>query len=208
MPPAHRVGLVRIDHCVGNVGWGEMDRWCDYYARALGFSQLIGFDDKDISTEYTALRSKVMQSTTGKVKMPINEPAEGLKRSQIEEYLDFYGGPGVQHVAMATDDIVGTVEALEERGLRFLKTPTAYYDDLEERVGEIDADYEDLRRLGILADRDEEGYLLQIFTKTAQDRPTLFFEIIERHGSRGFGEGNFKALFEAIEREQALRGNL
>jgi 4-hydroxyphenylpyruvate dioxygenase len=171
-------------------------------------TELIHFSDEAISTEYSALMSKVMMDGEGKIKFPINEPAEGKRKSQIEEYLDFYGGPGVQHVALATDDIVGTVEQLEERGLRFLKTPTSYYEDLEGRVGEIDVDYDDLRRLGILADRDEEGYLLQIFTKTAQDRPTLFFEIIERHGSRGFGEGNFKALFEAIEREQALRGNL
>ena len=185
-----------------------MEHWVEFYERAFGMTELIHFSDEAISTEYSALMSKVMMDGEGKIKFPINEPAEGKRKSQIEEYLDFYGGPGVQHVALATDDIVGTVQELEERGLRFLKTPTAYYDDLEDRVGEIDVDYDDLRRLGILADRDEEGYLLQIFTKTAQDRPTLFFEIIERHGSRGFGEGNFKALFEAIEREQALRGNL
>jgi 4-hydroxyphenylpyruvate dioxygenase len=202
------VGLQHIDHVVGNVELGRMQHWVEFYERSFGMTELIHFTDKAISTEYSALMSKVMMDGEGKIKFPINEPAEGKRKSQIEEYLDFYGGPGVQHVAMATDDIVATVEELEERGLRFLKTPTAYYDDLEERVGEIDADYDDLKRLGILADRDEEGYLLQIFTKTAQDRPTLFFEVIERHGSRGFGEGNFKALFEAIEREQALRGNL
>jgi 4-hydroxyphenylpyruvate dioxygenase len=206
--PSQGVGLISIDHVVGNVELGRMNEWVGFYERVLGFTELLHFDDNDISTEYSALMSKVMTDGEGKIKFPINEPAEGKRKSQIEEYLDFYGGPGVQHVAMATDDIVATVEELEERGLGFLKTPTAYYDDLEERVGEIDADYDDLKRLGILADRDEEGYLLQIFTKTAQDRPTLFFEVIERHGSRGFGEGNFKALFEAIEREQALRGNL
>jgi 4-hydroxyphenylpyruvate dioxygenase len=200
--------LIGIDHVVGNVELGHMEEWVRYYERVFGMTEMIHFSDEAISTEYSALMSKVMMDGEGKIKFPINEPAEGKRKSQIEEYLDFYGGPGVQHVALATDDIVGTVQELEERGLRFLKTPTAYYDDLEDRVGEIDVDYEDLRRLGILADRDEEGYLLQIFTKTAQDRPTLFFEIIERHGSRGFGEGNFKALFEAIEREQALRGNL
>ena len=202
------IGLQNIDHVVGNVELGRMQHWVEFYERAFGMTELIHFSDEAISTEYSALMSKVMMDGEGKIKFPINEPAEGKRKSQIEEYLDFYGGPGVQHVAMATDDIVGTVEELEGRGLSFLKTPTAYYDDLEDRVGEIDADYDDLRRLGILADRDEEGYLLQIFTKTAQDRPTLFFEVIERHGSRGFGEGNFKALFEAIEREQALRGNL
>jgi 4-hydroxyphenylpyruvate dioxygenase len=208
MPTAHRVGLVRIDHCVGNVGWGEMDRWCDYYARALGFTQLIGFDDKDISTEYTALRSKVMQSTTGKVKMPINEPAEGLKRSQIEEYLDFYGGPGVQHVAIATDDIVETVRALRGNGVELLETPGSYYDTLGERVGAIAEDVAVLRDLNILVDRDDNGYMLQIFTKPLQDRPTVFFEIIQRRGSLSFGKGNFKALFVSIEQEQAKRGNL
>src|SRR6188768_1319247 len=202
------VGLQHVDHVVGNVELGRMQHWVEFYERVFGMTEMIHFTDEAISTEYSALMSKVMMDGEGKIKFPINEPAEGKRKSQIEEYLDFYGGPGVQHVAMATDDIVATVEQLEERGLRFLKTPTAYYEDLEERVGEIDADYDDLKRLGILADRDEEGYLLQIFTKTAQDRPTLFFEVIERPGSRGFGEGNFKALFEAIEREQALRGNL
>jgi 4-hydroxyphenylpyruvate dioxygenase len=208
MPPSHRCRLVRIDHCVGNVGWGEMDRWCDYYAKALGFSELIGFDDKDISTEFTALRSKVMQSTGGKVKMPINEPAEGRKRSQIEEYLDFYGGPGVQHVAIATEDIVATVRALHANGVELLETPAAYYDTLGERVGAIDEDVAILRELNILVDRDDQGYMLQIFTKPLQDRPTLFFEIIQRHGSLSFGKGNFKALFVSIEQEQAKRGNL
>jgi 4-hydroxyphenylpyruvate dioxygenase len=208
MPTAHRVGLERIDHCVGNVGWGEMDRWCDYYARALGFTQLIGFDDKDISTEYTALRSKVMQSPTGKVKMPINEPAPGLKRSQIEEYLDFYGGPGVQHVAIATGDIVETVRALRGNGVELLETPGSYYETLGERVGAIAEDVAILRELNILVDRDDKGYMLQIFTKPLQDRPTLFFEIIQRRGSLSFGKGNFKALFVSIEQEQAKRGNL
>ncbi|HEX3464361.1 MAG TPA: 4-hydroxyphenylpyruvate dioxygenase [Candidatus Elarobacter sp.] len=208
MPTAHRVGLVRIDHCVGNVGWGEMDRWCDYYANALGFTQLIGFDDKDISTEYTALRSKVMQSPSGKVKMPINEPAEGLKRSQIEEYLDFYGGPGIQHVAIATGDIVETVRALRGNGVELLETPASYYDTLGERVGAIAEDVAILRELNILVDRDDKGYMLQIFTKPLQDRPTLFFEIIQRRGSLSFGKGNFKALFVSIEQEQAKRGNL
>ncbi len=207
LPPSHEVGLVRIDHCVGNVGWGEMDRWCDYYA-ALGFSQLIGFDDKDISTEYTALRSKVMQSPGGKVKMPINEPAEGRKRSQIEEYLDFYGGAGIQHVAIATDDIVETVRALRANGVELLDTPETYYDALGERVGAIAEDVAVLRDLDILVDRDDKGYMLQIFTKPLQDRPTLFFEIIQRRGSLSFGKGNFKALFVSIEQEQAKRGNL
>jgi len=202
------VGLMNIDHVVGNVELGRMDHWVEFYERVFGMTNILHFGDDQIQSEYSALMSKVMSDGSGKIKFPINEPAEGKRKSQIEEYLDFYGGPGVQHVALATEDIVGTVSELEDRGLRFLKTPSSYYEDLEDRVGEIDVEYDDLRRLGILADRDEEGYLLQIFTKTAQDRPTLFFEIIERHGSRGFGEGNFKALFEAIEREQALRGNL
>ncbi len=206
--PATGIGLQNIDHVVGNVELGRMEHWVEYYERCFGMTELIHFSDEAISTEYSALMSKVMMDGEGKIKFPINEPAEGKRKSQIEEYLDFYGGPGVQHVAMATDDIVGTVEALQESGMRFLRTPGSYYEDLEDRVGEIDVDYDDLQRLGILADRDEDGYLLQIFTKNAQDRPTLFFEVIERHGSRGFGEGNFKALFEAIEREQALRGNL
>jgi 4-hydroxyphenylpyruvate dioxygenase len=208
MPPSARVGLVRIDHCVGNVGWHEMDLWCDYYAKALGFTQLIGFDDKDISTEYTALHSKVMQSPSGKVKMPINEPAEGRKRSQIEEYLDFYGGPGVQHVAIATDDIAATVRALRANGVELIETPAAYYDTLGERVGAIQEDVAVLRDLSILVDKDDKGYMLQIFTKPLQDRPTLFFEIIQRRGSLSFGKGNFKALFVSIEQEQAKRGNL
>jgi 4-hydroxyphenylpyruvate dioxygenase len=208
LPPAEDVGLQRIDHCVANVGWGEMDRWCDYYAKAFNFTQLIGFDDKDISTEYTALRSKVMQNATGKVKIPINEPAEGLKRSQIEEYLEFYGGPGVQHVAIATDDIVETVRALRANGVELLDTPSSYYEKLGERVGAIEEDVAILRELSILVDKDDRGYMLQIFTKPLQDRPTLFFEIIQRRGSLSFGKGNFKALFVSIEQEQAKRGNL
>jgi 4-hydroxyphenylpyruvate dioxygenase len=203
------IGLQNVDHVVGNVELGRMNQWVEFYERTMGFTELIHFSDDAIHTEYSALMSKVMTGGEGKIKFPINEPAEGKRKSQIEEYLEFNGGPGVQHVAMATDDIVGTVDTLRERGIRFLvATPGAYYEDALERVGEIDQDWEDLSRLGILADRDDEGYLLQIFTATAQDRPTLFFEVIERHGSRGFGEGNFKALFEAIEREQALRGNL
>jgi 4-hydroxyphenylpyruvate dioxygenase len=206
--PREGVGLTAIDHCVGNVELGRMNHWVEFYERAFGMTEMIHFSDEDISTEYSALMSKVMTDGQGKVKFPINEPAEGKRKSQIEEYLEFYGGPGVQHIAMTTSDIVGTVDTLQSRGVRFLNTPEAYYEDVTERVGEIDEDYEDLQRLGILADRDDDGYLLQIFTKTAQDRPTLFFEVIERHGARGFGDGNFKALFEAIEREQALRGNL
>jgi 4-hydroxyphenylpyruvate dioxygenase len=205
---AQGVGLQTIDHCVGNVELGRMDEWVSFYERVLGFTEMLHFSDDDISTEYSALMSKVMSDGEGRIKFPINEPAEGKRKSQIEEYLDFYGGPGVQHVAMASNDIVGTVEALKERGIGFLDTPDVYYEDVADRVGEIAEEWEDLRRLRILADRDDEGYLLQIFTKTAQDRPTLFFEVIERHGARGFGDGNFKALFEAIEREQALRGNL
>jgi len=207
-PVARPTGLAHIDHIVGNVGWGEMNRWVDFYRDVMGFQLFKHFDDKDISTEYSALMSKVMSNGNGRVKFPINEPAEGRRKSQIEEYLEFYRGPGVQHIAMATEDIVATVETLRERGVFFLDTPDAYYEDAFDRVGEIDQSWEDLRRLRILVDRDEDGYLLQLFTKTAQDRPTLFFEVIERHGARGFGEGNFKALFEAIEREQALRGNL
>jgi 4-hydroxyphenylpyruvate dioxygenase len=202
------VGLQLVDHVVGNVELGRMQHWVEFYERCLGFTELIHFSDEAIHTEYSALMSKVMEGGGGRFKLPINEPAEGKRKSQIEEYLEYYAGPGVQHIAMATDDIVSTVAQLKERGIRFLETPDSYYDDVEERVGDINEDYSDLRRLKILADRDEEGYLLQIFTKTAQDRPTLFFEVIERHGARGFGEGNFKALFEAIEREQALRGNL
>jgi len=185
-----------------------MDEWVSFYERVLGFTQLTHFSDEDISTEYSALMSKVMTDGEGKIKFPINEPAEGKRKSQIEEYLEFHGGPGVQHVALQSDDIVRTVAALREHGVLFIATPDSYYDIVRERVGEIEEDWADLRSMGILVDRDEEGYLLQLFTKIVQDRPTLFFEVIERHGSRGFGLGNFKALFEAIEREQALRGNL
>src|SRR5918911_222371 len=206
--PATGVGLRTIDHVVGNVELGRMNYWVEFYERTMGFTNIIHFGDEQIHTEYSALMSKVMADGAGKIKFPINEPAEGKRKSQIDEYLEFYGGAGAQHVAVATRDIVKTVTEMRARGVGFLDTPEAYYVDVEERVGEIGEDWGDLRRLRILADRDEEGYLLQIFTKTAQDRPTLFFEVIERHGARGFGEGNFKALFEAIEREQALRGNL
>src|SRR5215210_1683358 len=206
--PAVGVGLKALDHVVGNVELGRMDHWVGFYERVFGMTNIIHFGDDQIQTEYSALMSKVMTDGSGKIKFPINEPAEGKRKSQIEEYLEFNAGPGVQHVAMTTANIVETVETLQERGIVFLSTPEAYYDDVPDRVGEIDEDYADLRRPRILADRDDEGYLLQIFTKTAQDRPTLFFEVIERHGARGFGDGNFKALFEAIEREQALRGNL
>ena len=202
------VGLQTIDHCVGNVELGRMNHWVEFYERVFGMTNILHFGDEQIQTEYSALMSKVMSSGNGKIKFPINEPAEGKKKSQIEEYLEFNHGPGVQHIALASENIVKTVETLQERGLIFLATPDAYYEDVTERVGEIDESYDDLRRLRILADRDDDGYLLQIFTKTVQDRPTLFFEVIERHGARGFGDGNFKALFEAIEREQALRGNL
>jgi 4-hydroxyphenylpyruvate dioxygenase len=204
----HPVGLLRIDHCVANVGWNEMETWCDYYARALGFTQLVSFDDRDISTEHSALRSKVMQNGSGQVKLPINEPAKGRKKSQIEEFLDFYEGPGVQHVAIATGDIVASVSALRANGVELLTTPAAYYDTLEARVGKIDEEIAALRSLDILVDRDDRGYMLQIFTKPLQDRPTLFFEIIQRRGSLSFGKGNFKALFVSIEQEQAKRGNL
>jgi 4-hydroxyphenylpyruvate dioxygenase len=197
-----------IDHVVGNVELGRMEEWVGYYERVFGFTEMIRFSDEDISTEYSALMSKVMADGKGRIKFPINEPAEGKRKSQIEEYLEFHGGPGVQHVALATTDIVGTVRALRDRGVQFLATPLSYYKELPERVGEIEEDLADLGELGILADRDDEGYLLQIFTKPLSDRPTLFFEVIERHGARGFGEGNFKALFEAIEREQERRGNL
>lgn len=202
------IGLKYVDHMVGNVGWGEMNKWVNFYAKVMGFSQLVSFDDKDISTEYTALMSKVMSNGNGRIKFPINEPAEGKKKSQIEEYLDFYEGPGVQHIAVATDNIIETVSELKNRGVEFLRVPATYYEDLMERVGEIDEDLEPLRDLGILVDRDEEGYLLQIFTRPIEPRPTLFFEIIQRKGARSFGKGNFKALFEAIEREQAVRGTL
>jgi 4-hydroxyphenylpyruvate dioxygenase len=197
-----------IDHVVGNVELGRMEEWVAYYERVFGFTEMIRFTDQDISTEYSALMSKVMADGKGRIKFPINEPAEGTRKSQIEEYLEFYGGPGVQHIALSTTDIVATVRALRDRGVHFLKTPASYYEELPERIGEIDEDLGDLGELGILADRDDEGYLLQIFTKPLSDRPTLFLEVIERHGARGFGEGNFKALFEAIEREQERRGNL
>ncbi len=202
------IGLAQIDHIVGNVELGAMNRWVEFFASALGFSQMVHFDDRDITTEYSALMSKVMQGGAGKVKFPINEPAEGKRKSQIQEFLDFNFGPGVQHLALLTDDIVETVLRLRERGIEFLYVPSTYYDDLEARVGKIEEPLERLAELGILVDRDDDGYLLQIFTRPVQDRPTLFFEIIERHGSRGFGKGNFKALFEAIEREQDRRGNL
>ena len=202
------VGLKYVDHCVGNVELGEMDRFVEYYADVMGFKNLISFDDKAISTEYSALMSKVMSNGNERIKFPINEPAQGKKKSQIEEYLEFYGGPGVQHVAMATDDILETVTSLRDRGVLFLHVPNTYYDALQERVGTIDEPVDRLQELGILVDRDPEGYLLQIFTKPVQDRPTVFYEIIQRKGARSFGAGNFKALFEAIEREQALRGNL
>jgi 4-hydroxyphenylpyruvate dioxygenase len=208
-PPAHTgIGLKALDHIVGNVELGAMDRWVRFFAETMGFSQLVHFDDKKISTEYSALMSKVMQDGTGRIKFPINEPATGKRKSQIEEYLEYYRGPGVQHIACATGDIVSTVTSLRERGVEFLRVPSTYYEDLEQRVGKIDEPVGTLAELGILADSDEEGYLLQIFTEPVQDRPTLFFEVIERHGSRGFGAGNFKSLFEAIEREQARRGNL
>jgi 4-hydroxyphenylpyruvate dioxygenase len=193
---------------VGNVGWNEMNTWVDFYARVMGFTQLVSFDDKDISTEYTALMSKVMSNGNGRIKFPINEPAEGKKKSQVEEYLDFYGGAGVQHIAVATDNIIETVTQLRNRGVEFLRVPPTYYDTVLDRVGEIDEDLLPLKELGILIDRDEEGYLLQIFTRPVEPRPTMFFEIIQRKGAKSFGKGNFKALFEAIEREQMLRGTL
>jgi 4-hydroxyphenylpyruvate dioxygenase len=193
---------------VGNVDWNEMNTWCQFYAHVMGFAQIISFDDNDISTEYTALMSKVMSNGNGRIKFPINEPAEGKKKSQIEEYIDFYNGPGVQHIAVATDNIVDTVSQMRDRGVEFLYVPDSYYVDLLERVGEIDEDIELLKQHGILIDRDEEGYLLQLFTKPVVDRPTMFFEIIQRKGAQSFGKGNFKALFEAIEREQENRGTL
>ncbi|HEX6316003.1 MAG TPA: 4-hydroxyphenylpyruvate dioxygenase [Gemmatimonadaceae bacterium] len=201
-------GLQYVDHCVGNVELGKMNEWVEFYSRVLGFYNLLSFDDKDISTEYSALMSKVMSNGNGRIKFPINEPAAGKKKSQIDEYLEFYRGPGVQHIAIATNDIVSTVTELRNRGVEFLKVPTTYYDTLLDRVGHIDEDLGPLRDLGILVDRDDEGYLLQIFSKPVQDRPTLFYEIIQRKGAKSFGKGNFKALFEAIEREQARRGNL
>tara|TARA_B100000953_G_scaffold282728_1_gene261112 strand:- start:64 stop:1206 length:1143 start_codon:yes stop_codon:yes gene_type:complete len=201
-------GLQFIDHMVGNVGWNEMDKWVEFYGKVMGFAQLVSFDDKDISTDYTALMSKVMSNGNGRIKFPINEPAEGKKKSQIEEYIDFYNGAGVQHIALATDNIIETVTALRDRGVEFLYVPETYYDDLLDRVGDIDEDLAPLKELGVLVDRDDEGYLLQIFTKPVLDRPTMFFEIIQRKGAQSFGKGNFKALFEAIEREQDLRGTL
>lgn len=201
-------GLLYVDHCVGNVGWNQMNKWVKFYEEVMGFRNILTFDDKDISTEYSALMSKVMSNGNGYVKFPINEPAEGKKKSQVEEYLDYYDGEGCQHVALATHDIVKTVTQLRDRGIEFLRVPNTYYDDLLDRVGHIDEDLAPLKELGILVDRDEEGYLLQIFTKPVEDRPTLFFEIIQRKGARSFGKGNFKALFEAIEREQDARGNL
>ena len=201
-------GLLAIDHIVGNVELGHMDRWVKYYEDVFGMREMLHFSDEDISTEYSALMSKVVTNGNGRVKFPLNEPAEGKRKSQIDEYLEYYGGAGAQHIAVATRDIVHTVEQLKERGIEFLRTPETYYDDVPERIGEIKESLDDLRRLGILVDRDDEGYLLQIFTKPIGDRPTVFLEVIERHGARGFGDGNFKALFEAIEREQALRGNL
>jgi 4-hydroxyphenylpyruvate dioxygenase len=200
--------LVAIDHIVGNVELGKMNEWVSYYERVFGMTEMIHFTDEAISTEYSALMSKVVTNGDGRVKFPINEPAEGRRKSQIDEYLEFYEGPGAQHIALTTNDIVGAVDELTRRGIRFLRTPESYYDDVPERVGGIGESLEDLRRLGILVDRDDEGYLLQIFTAPLGDRPTIFFEIIERHGARGFGEGNFKALFEAIERAQERRGNL
>ncbi len=202
------VGLTNIDHIVGNVELGRMDAWVEFYERVFGMTNILHFGDEQIQTEYSALMSKVMSDGEGKIKFPINEPAEGKRKSQIEEYIEFYNGAGAQHIAMSTTNIVETVVELKSRGVLFLETPDTYYEDAPERVGEIDEDFAELRQHKILVDRDDDGYLLQIFTKTAQDRPTLFFEVIERHGARGFGDGNFKALFEAIEREQALRGNL
>jgi len=202
------VGLQYVDHCVGNVELGQMNRWVQYYGDVMGFRNLITFDDEDISTEYSSLMSKVMANGNDRIKFPINEPAVGKKKSQIEEYLDYYRGPGAQHLALATNDIIETVTALRDRGVEFLSAPTSYYRDLQERVGKIDEPVDVLEELGILVDRDPDGYLLQIFTKPVEDRPTLFYEIIQRKGAKSFGKGNFKALFEAIEREQELRGNL
>lgn len=205
---ARPVGLKYIDHMVGNVGWGQMNTWVKFYEDVMGFKMFKHFDDNDISTEYSALMSKVMSNGNERIKFPINEPAKGKKKSQIEEYLDFYHGPGVQHIAMATDNIIETVSKMKGQGVEFLRVPNTYYQDLGKRVGKIDEPMDELAKLGILVDRDDEGYMLQLFTKPVQDRPTLFFEVIQRKGSRSFGKGNFKALFEAIEREQALRGNL
>jgi 4-hydroxyphenylpyruvate dioxygenase len=207
-PIARPVGLLHIDHIVGNVGWNAMNQWVDFYRDVMGFGLYQHFDDNDISTEYSALMSKVMANGNGYVKFPINEPAEGRRKSQIEEYLDFYQGPGVQHMALATNDILSTVALMKQQGVDFLTVPHSYYTELQARIGKIDEPIEDLEKLGILVDRDNEGYMLQIFTKPVEDRPTVFYEIIQRKGSRSFGKGNFKALFEAIEREQELRGNL
>ena len=201
-------GLLYVDHCVGNVGWNRMNHWVSFYENVMGFKNILSFDDNDISTEYSALMSKVMSNGNGFVKFPINEPAEGKRKSQVEEFLEFFNGEGVQHVALATKDIVTTVSELMRRGVEFLKVPSSYYDELESRVGKIDEDLEPLKELGILVDRDPDGYLLQIFSKPVQDRPTVFFEIIQRKGAKSFGKGNFKALFEAIEREQEKRGNI
>ena len=205
---ARPTGLLHVDHVVGNVGWNEMNRWVEFYASVMGFSLYQHFDDKDISTEYSALMSKVMANGNGRVKFPLNEPAEGRRKSQIEEYLEFHHGPGVQHIALATNDILHTVGRLQAQGMDFLRVPHSYYTQLQARTGRIDEPLDELEKLGILVDRDDEGYMLQIFTRPVEDRPTLFFEIIQRKGSRSFGKGNFKALFEAIEREQAERGNL
>jgi len=202
------IGLKYIDHMVGNVELGGMNKWAKFYAEVMGFANLVTFDDKDISTQYTALMSKVMTNGNGRIKFPLNEPAHGLKKSQIEEYLDFYGGPGCQHIAVATDDIIHTVSEMRKRGVEFLYVPGTYYDTVGDRVGTIAEDMEKLKNLGIMVDRDDEGYLLQIFTKPVEDRPTLFFEIIQRKGAKSFGKGNFKALFESIEAEQARRGTL
>ncbi|MBT8213010.1 MAG: 4-hydroxyphenylpyruvate dioxygenase [Acidimicrobiia bacterium] len=209
-PPAVSIGLRYVDHVVCNVELGAMDQWANYYAQIMGFTQLHHFDDEAISTDYTALMSKVLWDGEGRIKLPINEPADGKKKSQIEEYLDFYHAPGVQHMALATDDIVATITAMREAGVKFLEVPDTYYEDLKQRLdwSTIDADLDELAQLGVLVDQDDEGYLLQLFTENVQERPTVFYEVIERHGSRGFGLGNFKALFEAIERAQAERGNL
>jgi 4-hydroxyphenylpyruvate dioxygenase len=207
-PVAQPTGLKYVDHAVANVGWGEMNTWVQFYEQVMGFRLYQHFDDKDISTEYSALMSKVMANSNDRIKFPINEPARGKKKSQIEEYLEFYRGPGIQHIAMATDSIIDTVSRLRRQGVEFLRVPQAYYSELEQRVGRIEEPLGPLSELGILVDRDDEGYMLQIFTRPVEDRPTLFFEIIQRKGSRSFGKGNFKALFESIEREQALRGNL
>jgi 4-hydroxyphenylpyruvate dioxygenase len=206
--PVQPSGLAAIDHVVGNVELGKMDQWVRFYEQTMGFTQMIHFTDEAISTEYSALMSKVMQNGSGRIKFPINEPAQGKKKSQIEEYLDYYRGPGVQHIALITGDIIGTVTNLKNRGIRFLSTPSTYYETVWDRVGTIEEDVRKVADLSLLADRDDEGYLLQIFSKPIVERPTVFIEVIERRGARGFGEGNFKALFEAIEREQALRGNL